>query len=143
MALTRKRGSRRRPRLEIIPFIDIMFFLLATFMMVSLTMIRNEALPVHLPKASSSVPTDPKDRVTITVAARGELYWNRDRVSLEELRGRVSELKSLKDPKIYLNADKDVPFEEVVTVLDVLRKDGIYRVAIQTAKPSTSNHAPR
>ena len=48
--------GKTRPRLEIIPFIDIMFFLLATFMMVSLSMIKNEGLPVKLPQAATATP---------------------------------------------------------------------------------------
>jgi biopolymer transport protein ExbD len=144
MSLLRRAVPRRRPRLEIIPFIDIMFFLLATFMMVSLSMIRNETLPVQLPKATTAIKTDPKDRITLTVAPRGELYWNRERVSLEELKGRLEALKaSTPEPRIYLNGDKDAAFQDVVTVLDLVRKEGITRIAIQTTHPKPSDHEPR
>ena len=46
--------SRKKARIEIIPLIDIMFFLLATFVMVSMSMVKNQGIAVNLPKASTS-----------------------------------------------------------------------------------------
>ncbi len=66
--------AKVRPRLEIIPFIDIMFFLLATFMMVSLSMIRNEGISVHLPTAATAVPQERHDQVSLSVTEAGGLY---------------------------------------------------------------------
>ncbi|MBI4027836.1 MAG: biopolymer transporter ExbD [Verrucomicrobia bacterium] len=54
-------NAKRKARIEIIPLIDIMFFLLATFMMVSLSMVKNLAVPVHLPKAATSAPEERKN----------------------------------------------------------------------------------
>jgi biopolymer transport protein ExbD len=68
--------SRRRARIEIIPLIDIIFFLLATFMMVSLSMIQNHALSVHLPVAASGAPVDQSHAVSLSVMQDGTYAWN-------------------------------------------------------------------
>ena len=124
---------RRRARIEIIPLIDIMFFLLATFMMVSLSMIQNKALPVRLPSASSSIPQEHKDEVTLTVTDNGSYAWNKDPVTLPEITSRLTQLKaSNPDPKVFIHGDGGARFEAVVALLDETRKCGITRIAVET-----------
>ena len=124
---------RRRARIEIIPLIDIMFFLPATFMMVSLSMIQNKALPVRLPSASSSIPQEHKDEVTLTVTDNGSYAWNKDPVTLPEITSRLTQLKaSNPDPKVFIHGDGGARFEAVVALLDETRKCGITRIAVET-----------
>ena len=124
---------RRRARIEIIPLIDIMFFLLATFMMVSLSMIQNKALPVRLPSASSSIPQEHKDEVTLTVTDNGSYAWNKDPVTLPDITSRLTQLKaSNPDPKVFIHGDGGARFEAVVALLDETRKCGITRIAVET-----------
>jgi biopolymer transport protein ExbD len=126
---------RHRPRLEIIPFIDIIFFLLATFMMISLTMIRNETIPVHLPGAATSVPDERSKAVSISINESGAYFYNQDEIALPEVESRLRALKAQQaEPKVFLNADGKVPFESVVALLDLTRRIGITKVAIQTEK---------
>jgi biopolymer transport protein ExbD len=126
---------KRRARIEIIPLIDIMFFLLATFLMVSLSMIRNQGINVNLPLASTSAPQDRKDYASITVTEKGEFYWNKEPVNLNAVVSRLQQLKqSQPDPKVFINGDAKAHFEDVVSVLDEARKIGIAKVAIETAK---------
>jgi len=125
---------RRRARIEIIPLIDIIFFLLATFMMVSLSMIQNRALSVHLPVASSSTPQDQDQAISITITEDGNYAWNKEPVSLSELVDRLHQLKVMHpDPKVFIHGDGDAHFKAVVLVLDETRKAGITKVAIETA----------
>jgi biopolymer transport protein ExbD len=125
---------KRRARIEIIPLIDIMFFLLATFLMVSLSMIRNQGINVNLPVASTSAPQDRKDFVSITVTERGEFYWNKEPVKLATIVSNLRQLKQSKpDPKVFINGDARAHFEDIVSVLDEARKIGITKVAIETA----------
>ncbi len=127
--------SRRRPRLEIIPFIDIMFFLLATFMMVSLSMVRNEGVPVRLPTATTSSPQDRTEIVSITVTSTGDLFYDQEPVNRDMLASRLRSLKASKsDPKIFINGDAKSSFENIVSVLDEVRKAGISKIAIETKK---------
>ncbi len=127
--------SKRKARIEIIPLIDIMFFLLATFVMVSLSMIKNQGLSVHLPVASTSSSLDRKEFVAITVTENGEYYWGKDLINLPEVISRLQNLRSsTTDPKVFINGDAKAHFEDIVAVLDTARKLGITKVAIETTK---------
>ena len=125
--------TRRGARIEIVPLIDIMFFLLATFVMVSLSMVKNHGIVVHLPTASSSEAQDRKDYVSITVSEDGSLFFNKEPTSLEELPSRLALLKgSDPDPRIFINGDEHADFGRAVAVLDEVRRGGIVKVAIET-----------
>ncbi len=127
--------NSKRARIEIIPLIDIMFFLLATFVMVSLSMVKNHGLPVNLPTATSSVQQDRNSYVSLTVNALGEFYFNKDRISIEDLNPRLLSLKAEnEDLKVYINADAAAQFQGVVALLDEVRKAGISKVAVETTK---------
>jgi biopolymer transport protein ExbD len=127
--------SKRRARIEIIPLIDIMFFLLATFVMVSLSMIKNQGINVHLPVAATSATEDRKSYVAISVTDDGQFFWNKELVDLPKIIDRLKELKTGDpDPKIFINGDAKAHFEDVIAVLDEARKLGITKVAIETEK---------
>jgi biopolymer transport protein ExbD len=126
----------RRARIEIIPLIDIMFFLLATFVMVSLSMVKNQGVPVKLPVASTSAPQDRKDYTSITVDQKGDFFFNKEPIARADLGPRLQQLKATQeDPKIFINGDGKTEFNNVVAVLDETRKAGISKVAIETKKP--------
>jgi biopolymer transport protein ExbD len=129
--------TARRARIEIIPLIDIMFFLLATFVIVSLSMVKNQGMPVKLPVASTSAPLDRKDYTSITINAKGEYFINKEPVSRDNLGPRLQALKaSQQDPKIFINGDGKTEFDYIIAVLDETRKAGISKVAIETRKPT-------
>ncbi len=86
--------SKRRARIEIIPLIDIIFFLLAIFVMVSISMIKNLGMNVHLPTAATSVAQDLKNYIVITVTATGQYSWNKETVTLPEIISKLQALKS-------------------------------------------------
>lgn len=125
----------RRARIEIIPLIDIMFFLLATFVMVSLSMVKNQGIPVRLPVATTSAAQERKDYISITVSETGNYYFNKELVTLEEVAARLSALRArAEDPRIFINGDGRANFEAIVSVLDETRKLGITKVAIETTR---------
>jgi biopolymer transport protein ExbD len=127
---------RRRARIEIIPLIDIVFFLLATFVMVSLSMIKNQGIAVNLPKAATAASQDRKEMmsVTITVTENGMVYLEKEKKSLKDLSARLKALKtSNPDLKIFVNGDEKASFGSAVEVLDEVRKLGISKIAVQTA----------
>ena len=125
--------ARRRARIEIIPLIDIMFFLLATFVMVSLSMIQNRGIPVRLPAAASAKPQEERSFTTVTISEAGDLYLNKERIGLDALPARLSAIKQGEpDPQLFINADERAPFGSVARVLDEVRLLRITRVAIQT-----------
>lgn len=135
-------SHRKRARIEIIPLIDIVFFLLATFVMVSLSMIKNQGIAVNLPTASTSTPQERKIFTTLTVTEEGFLYLDKEKIPLSDLAGRLKQLKA-SDPelKVFIHGDEKANFGSAVKVLDEVRKQGITKVALQTgqepAKPIT------
>lgn len=132
MNIPSPRGTRRA-RIEIVPLIDIIFFLLATFVMVSLSMIKNQGIPVNLPSAASSSAQERKDFSAITVTAAGEYFFNKDAVTLEQLVERLKTVRSAEaEPRVFINADEKAEFGKASAVLDEVRKLGISKVAIET-----------
>ena len=125
--------ANKKPRIEIIPLIDIIFFLLATFVMVSLSMVKNKGIAVNLPVAATSPPQDHKDSAVITVTKDGELFFNKEKITPELLQARLRELQRVQpDPKVFINGDEKAFFGQAVAVLDEVRKLGITKVAIET-----------
>ena len=127
-------SPQRRPRIEIIPLIDVIFFLLASFLMVSLSMVKNQGIPVRLPVAVTGKPNLADSPATVTISRQGSFYLNKQPVSLDGLRRQLQALQR-GDPelKVILQADAGSDFGDVVKALDELRKLGIERVALQTA----------
>jgi biopolymer transport protein ExbD len=125
--------SRRRARIEIIPLIDVVFFLLATFMMVSLSMIQNRGIPVRLPPAETSSAQERSASASITVGADGEVFFDEERVDADLLDVRLEELKATHvEPRVFINGDEEARFGQAISVLDQVRAHGIEKVAIET-----------
>ncbi len=134
-------GGSKRARIEIIPLIDIIFFLLATFIMVSLSMTKNQGVQVALPMASSAASLGDQQEmdksVTLSVNEKGDIFYNKEKTSLAQLPLKLQTLKSSsrnQDPKVIINSDAGADFRHVVAVLDEVRKIGISKVGISTDK---------
>ena len=132
-------GGAKRARIEIIPLIDIIFFLLATFVMVSLSMTKNQGVQVALPSASSAASlgdaSELDKAVTLSVTGDGSVFFNKEKIALAQLPYRLQTLKAtVKDPKVIIHGDAGADFQVVVSVLDETRKIGISRVGISTEK---------
>ena len=128
--------SAKRARIEIIPLIDIIFFLLATFVMVSLSMVKSKGLPVNLPVASTGVQENREDFTTITVAADNVIFFNKQAVTKEDLPTLLEKVKTgSDDPKVFINGDEASRLGVTIGVLDQVRKSGISKVAFET-KPA-------
>ena len=127
------RYSRRKARIEIIPLIDIVFFLLAIFVMVSLSMVKNQGVPVNLPSASTSSRESGNNAYTaITVTEHGQIYFNKRRIKEEMLPDYLKELKAKEDnPTVFINGDEKALLGKVVYVLDEARKLGIKKVILE------------
>lgn len=132
-------GGGKRARIEIIPLIDIIFFLLATFIMVSLSMSKNQGVQVALPSAGSAKSlgdqSEMEKAVTLSVTEKGEIFFNKEKVSSAQLPFRLQNYKNAsKDPRVVINSDAGADFKNVVVVLDEVRKVGIAKVGISTDK---------
>lgn len=133
-------GSRKRARIEIIPLIDIMFFLLATFVMVSLSMVKNKGIPVNLPGATTAQPQDRGETHFVTLTRGGEIAVDRQTVPSSALEAALQDLQSADpDPRLLISGDADSSFGTAVLVLDTARRLGIRRIAIQTKVQGASD----
>jgi biopolymer transport protein ExbD len=129
--------GHKRARIEIVPLIDIMFFLLATFVMVSLSMVKNQGIPVRLPSAATGQAEERKDAATISVSAAGQIYLDKEELSLEALSSKLAALKNANaELKIFINGDEDARLGLAIEVLDTTRQLGISKVAFETKKKS-------
>ncbi len=125
--------EKRKARIEIIPLIDIIFFLLATFVMVSLSMIHNRGININLPGAASGTAQPRENSVTVSIDHEGSIYLDKVLVPTESLTGALEKIRDLNpEMRIFLSSDKATNFGSVVTVLDALRQAGLARIAIET-----------
>ncbi|XHR27448.1 MAG: ExbD/TolR family protein [Chthoniobacteraceae bacterium] len=136
--------SKRRARIEIIPLIDIVFFLLATFVMVSLSMIKNQGISLNLPTASTAAPQAQEGEASaISIQADGQIYFDKTPLAPGELEPRLAALKAQRaDPRVVIHGDVKSEFGAAIAVLDAVRKAGIAKVAIQTQPAPQTPQAP-
>ena len=130
-------ATKKTARIEIIPMIDTMFFLLVFFMIATLSMTVQHGMPVNLPTAESTTETPPEE-VSLTLTKDGTLYYNKERISFQDLESRLTRLRQKeRDPSLLINADEQVPHGQVIKVMDLIRLSGITSMGIAT-KPSAS-----
>lgn len=107
--------------LNIVPMIDVIFAILAFFMISSLFLSRSEGLPVNLPRADSA-ELQGQTRITVTVGESGEIALNREVIALEDLQTGVGNLMAASQASVVvINADEAVNHGRVVAVMDELR----------------------
>ena len=125
--------EEKKARIEIIPLIDIMFFLLACFMALSLSMIQMRGVRIALPTAQSGQPENKRDFVSITLDAAHNIYLEKEAIhdSAEITRKIKALYDANNDVRIYIRADKDASHGEVVTLLDLVRAAGVQKVAFE------------
>ena len=127
-------GGKKRARIEIIPLIDVIFFLLATFVLFTLSLNQTKGHPVALPTAQTSIPRDPTGAVTLTVTAEGTIYWDKELVTLDEFLARLTAYQREEgaDARILINGDERTLFAQVTYVVDQVRIAGIPQIFIET-----------
>ena len=120
----------RKARIEIIPLIDIMFFLLASFMLASLSMIRLQSIKMDLPTATMATRDFKPDIVNIAVDKVGDVYINKKPLNVLELGSYLSNKFVLNtNLSVYISGDKDATHGSVIRVLDTVRREGIQKVS--------------
>jgi biopolymer transport protein ExbD len=129
----------KHARIEIIPLIDIMFFLLASFMMVSLSQVHMKGIKVNLPSQSQAQQTPPlKDYTSVRVTASGETYFDNVLVLDSDVLPRLMQLhQGNADIKVSISADAQAMHGDVMTLLDRVRLAQITKIGyqIKTAAP--------
>ena len=124
---------KRRSRIVIIPLIDIMFFLLASFMMLALEMSKTENIKVHLPPASQPQQDFRPDMVNIAVDKSGAVWLEKKRISPADLASVLKDrFRANPDVPVYISGDRDTLHGDMVKVYETVRAVGIQKVAFMT-----------
>ena len=124
----------QRPSVNILPMIDVIFAILAFFILSTLYLTRAEGLPVNLPQAVTSTPRSQTD-ITLSIAANGDLFIDERFVTLAELSRSVSVLASDSPVVVTIRADEATAHGDVVAAMDALRQVEGVRLAIATTQP--------
>jgi biopolymer transport protein ExbD len=127
----------KKARIEIIPLIDIMFFLLASFMMVSLSQVHMKGIKVNLPTASSGQTQTKREYISVSVDKDGHYFFDKDEVTDEELMSRLRKVHdSAPDAKVFVRGDRDSVHLNVSHALDILRSAGFYKISFEIKSES-------
>jgi biopolymer transport protein ExbD len=119
-------------RIEIIPLIDIMFFLLAAFMLVSLSMVNLKGVKVNLPTATTATADSARNLARVTVDASGLIYLDDQPVGNHELALSLSARQQDRpELRVLVSGDRDARHGEVIRALDLVRAAGIQQVAFE------------
>jgi len=123
---------KKRARIEIIPLIDIMFFLLASFMMVSLSQTHMKGIKVALPSTQAPPPNQVKDYVSVRVGAGNAVSFDGQYVTDDQILPRLFQLHAANpNIKVSISAEGMARHGDVITVLDKVRRVGIQKVGYQ------------
>jgi len=133
----------KRARIEIIPLIDVMFFLLASFMMVSLSQTHMKGIRVGLPSTAAPPPNTQKDYVSIQVRAGNLVYFDGQLVSDDQVLPRLFQLHAANpNIKVSISAEMLAMHGDVISVLDKVRNAGIAKVGYQIRAAPAQGGAP-
>ena len=134
---------RRRTRIEIIPLIDIMFFLLASFMMVSLQMQKVRTVKASLPTATIATPNARPDLVNLLVDRAGQVSVDDKPMAFSELSTFLAKRCAANENlSVYITGATDATHGSMVYVLDFVKRAGISRVAIAVASATGAAGSP-
>ena len=128
----------RKARIEIIPLIDVIFFLLATFVLFTLSLEKILTIETILPKGGIP-PTGPDSTLYLQAAEQGTYYWKIGKDSPAELvlrdalRPKLDDyVHAAKPPRVFIRSDRSARFGEAVFALDQVRAVGIKEVSVET-----------
>ena len=118
-------------QINILPMIDIIFAILSFLIVSSLYLTRVDTIPLDLPKASTSVRLD-KNFITVSIDKSGNLFINKIRIELQDLKVKLVNLTNENKNLVVLNADENISHGYVISVLDVLRSIDGLKIGLST-----------
>ncbi|WP_018948634.1 biopolymer transporter ExbD [Thioalkalivibrio sp. ALMg11] len=114
--------------MNVIPLVDVMLVLLVIFIITAPVI--THSVELDLPQATSEPADELPDSVTLSLDGSGDIYWNNDPVSLDQLPARLREMVADQpDVAIYLRADRDTRYEQLARVMAEVRQSGVGRMA--------------
>jgi biopolymer transport protein ExbD len=133
----------KKARIEIIPLIDIMFFLLASFMMVSLSQVHMKGMKVNLPTGVSGETQSKRDYISVSVDEGGRWYFDKQELDPEAMQQRLNQVhRENPDAKVFVRGDRNTPHGNVTRLLDELRAAGFYKIAFEIKSQAAQGVPP-
>ena len=130
----------KKARIEIIPLIDIMFFLLASFMMVSLSQVHLKGMKVNLPTGVSGQTQNKREYVSLSVDKDGQIYFDKTPMEPDQVYKTLSEIhQTSPGAKIFIRGDRDTYHGDVIRLIEQVRSSGFYKIAFEIKSPSISS----
>ena len=130
------RNSKKKPRIEMVPMVDVMTFLIVFFILFTTFRTSPMGLQVKLPAAVTATKQE-TTRITVTIDVRGNIYFNDTRTTMDGLEQRVKrQIAQNRNSLVIIKADRDVRYAKLVEVMDAVRRVGATRVALAAEKPS-------
>lgn len=131
-------AGAKKARIEIIPLIDVIFFLLATFVLFTLSLNKIQSVPVDLPQAVTAPRAATEDdMVVLQISESGTAYWNREPISTADIPRRLRDYKvTSPSPRVLISGDDKARYGDAILALDEVRKAGI-TVSVETAPRPT------
>lgn len=124
----------QRLGVNILPMIDVIFAILAFFVLSTLYLTRAEGLPVNLPQAVTATPQN-QVSLTLTITPEGDLFLDEDAIALENLAAAVRTTASEQPLLVTIRADETTRHGSVIAAMDQLRQVDNVRIGIATVKP--------
>lgn len=133
--------KRKRPRIELVPMIDVMFFMLVFFMLFSTINGAQTGIPIDLPKALHLGDVN-DNTLVISINSDSQLYLGKQSVSLGQLRQQVGqEMRNNGDTRVIIRPDAVVPYKVIVDVMDTLAEAGVARPLLGVDRQQIPNSA--
>ena len=129
------KGGKKTARIEIIPLIDVIFFLLATFVLFTLSLNKSNGIAgIVVPLSETGKPRDSAGTATISITPEGTIAWDKDPVAADEFLNRLKVFNaSNPDGRYLINGDENASFSVAFGyVIDEIRKSGAKKVFIET-----------
>ena len=134
---------KKHARIEIIPLIDIMFFLLASFMMVSLSQVTLKGMKVNLPIGASGEVQNKKDYVSLSVDKDGYYYFDKTKIALEEILPKLQQVyRTNPEAKIFIRGDAEAVHGNVTRMLDQIRSSGFNKISFEIKSKAGAGVGP-
>lgn len=131
-----QKTPRRQPKIDIIPMIDIIFFLVAFFMFFTTFRTAVSGIPIELPTSKQAVELAQEERVVVTINAQGQIFLDEPQpLSLEKMVAALEPMVA-RNPNllVVLNADAQVRYGRLIEVMDAVTSTGVTLPALGVSK---------
>jgi biopolymer transport protein TolR len=137
MAIDLREDEELKSDMNVTPLVDVVLVLLVIFMVI--TPLIKQEVPIKLPLAENSKQTQDLSQLILTVLSDGSLLLNREAIPREELAARLTAISATRSDKtIFLEADRSLPYDRVVQVMDECRAAGMTTIGVITQKPAAT-----